>query len=560
MSEKSDANHYEGDETLREPLLEVQPVPVPAEVPVPTPIDAIPVPIPVPVDDVEASASTSTNGVISIDIDESDWEHGEVQPTGIRDAFWAFLFIVHFCAIATLSVMGIVNFANKHDWSPMDDDVSTDDDDSGDGALDLIVTLLFLMGVFFVVPAVLVSLLLGPLSSMLIQLSLVMSPLSFFITFVASFLSMNCPVAFFSLIMAVVGVYYAVQIWHKIPFATAHLQVALAAIKDNHGLWILSYLTLFKSYLWILLWTFAVVQVVVFSPNWIHDNCSPDNDEDCPVSTRGKFLFVGMLLSLFWTSQVVSGIFRTTVAGVVGTWWFDPVEARSASASGQGGCFSYCCGCSPAIWKSWVRSSFYSLGSVAFGSLLVGILKLLQIFVRCGRQQRDQQRRMRGIEGTDFVFCLLQFVVDHLERLVEYVNIWAYVYVGLYGYDYWTAGKQVAGLFKARGWSVIINDNLMGRSLSMMSLFICLITGLLGLVLGFVKFNMLTAIWYSVMGFILGGASCQVLFGVVTSAVNTVMVCFAESPNQLLQNDHDPKHFSQLVDAYRKAYPDECGF
>ena len=167
---------------------------------------------------------------------------------------------------------------------------------------------------------------------------------------------------------------------------------------------------------------------------------------------------------------------------------------------------------------------------------------------------------MRGIEGTDFLFCFLQFVVDHLERLLEYFNTWAYVYVGLYGYDYLTAGKQVAGLFKARGWEVIINDNLVSRSLSMMSLFIMSVTGCVGLLLGFVLLGYKGAFQAFALGFLLGGSSCQVLFGVVTSAVNTVVVCFAESPNQLLQNGHDPQHFSELVEGYRKAYPNNCGF
>jgi len=550
MTKKTDAN-YEGDEALREPLLEVTPVPIPVSVPIeaeamPMPLQPPPpVPMPIPVDDVEASTATS----MSIDIDESDWEHGEIQPTGIRDPFWAVLFVVHFGFVCTLGIMGMIKMINDgSEWLPSSDSDDSSDDEDYDRRLFFFI--LALLGTVFAVPAVLVALLLGPFSSMLIQISLVMSPLSFFITFVGAFVTMNCPVAFFSLIMSLIGVFYAVRVWHKIPFATANLQVALAAVKDNHGLWAIAYVTTFKSYAWIFLWTCAVVQMVVYTPEWIYDDCTPDEDNYCPLSTRGKLIAFGMLLSLFWTSQVISNIFRTTIAGVVGTWWFDPMEA-------QGG---KCCGCSPAIYKSWIRSKFYSLGSIAFGSLLVGILKVLQLVVRCGRQQRDQQRRMRGIEGTDFAFCLLQFVVDHLERLVEYVNVWAYVYVGLYGYDYWTAGKQVAGLFKARGWEVIINDNLIGRSFSLMSLFICFSTGLVGLLLGFVLLGPVGGFQAFLLGFLLGGSSCQVLFGVVTSAVNTVMVCFAESPNQLLQNNHDPKHFSQLVDAYRQAYPNDCGF
>ena len=441
-------------------------------------------------------------------------------------------------------------------------DDSTDDDNSN---LQVFWFILALLGTVVAVPSLLLNLLLGAFSNMLIQISLVFSPVSFFVAFIGSFVTMNCPAALFSLIMSVVGIYYAVSVWHKVPFAAANLKIALSSIKDNHGLWIIAYLVTFKSYIWIFLWTCAVTELVVFSPQWIyHGDCSFSDDnysdnDNCTLSTRGHIIGIGMFLSLYWTSQVIFNVFHTTIAGVVGTWWFDPQEARSASAGGQGGCLA-CCGFSPAIWNSWIRSGVYSFGSIALGSLLVGILKVLQLFVRCGRQQRDQQRRMRGIEGTDFLFCFLQFVVDHLERLLEYFNTWAYVYVGLYGYDYLTAGKQVAGLFKARGWEVIINDNLVLRSLTMMSLFIMTVTGFVGLLLGFVMLGLKGAFQAFILGFILGGSSCQVLFGVVTSAVNTVVVCFAESPNQLLQNGHDPQHFTELVEAYRKAYPNDCGF
>lgn len=305
---------------------------------------------------------------------------------------------------------------------------------------------------------------------------------------------------------------------------------------------------------------------MIFSPSWVYDcsnsSINDDTTNDCRVSTQGKFIAIGMLLSFFWTIQVVQNIFHTTIAGVVGTWWFDPEEAQSAAARGDGGCCS-CCGCSPAIYNSLHRSIIYSFGSICFGSLLVGIVQVLQFIVRFGRGQRDQQRRrfrqQRRIEATDFMFCLLQYLVDALEHLLEYFNTWAFVYVGLYGYDYWTAGKEVAALFKARGWSVIINDQLIARSLSMMSLLIGLITGLVGVLLGLVFLGPFGAVPAFFLGAILGGASSGILFGVVTSAVNTVVVCFAASPNQLRIN-HDPELSHDLIEAWRKAYPQDCGF
>lgn len=589
MSGNTNKNDSHTGDALRVPLLEVQPVPSPVPVPVVVSVgddlEALPIPRARPLEVVGNGTSTGGNDssnnsninnnnnnnirnttamATAVNIDESDWDHGVVQPKACRDCLWGFLFLLQLAVVATLSVMGIRN-AIKHGSEWIDDG----DDDGGSGGQDdkfnkhAILFVVSLLSIVIAVPSILLNLLLGPFSSMLIQISLVVSPLSMFVGFVVSLITMNCPVALFSLIFFVMGVFYATSVWHKVPFATANLTIALASIKDNHGLWILAYAVTFKSYAWIVLWCSAVLEMVYFSPEWVYD-CGSDSDDwsnaICTISTRGKFLAFGMLLSLFWTCQVISNMFHTTIAGVVGTWWFDPEEARSASAQGRsGGLFGFC-GCSPAIWNSYLRSGIHSLGSIAFGSFLIAVLKVVQIVVRCGRQQRDAQRRARSIQGTDFLFCLLQYFVDQLERLMQYVNVWAFVYVGLYGYDYWTAGKQVATLFKARGWDVIITDNLVSRSLSMMSLLISGITGLLGMVVGFFLLGTAEAMQGLVLGFLLGGSSCQILFGVVTSAVNTVVVCFAESPNHLNQNGHDPEHFPGLVQAYRTAYPNECGF
>lgn len=547
---------------LREPLLEVEPVPMPVTVAMSDDIEIASDVVPL------APSSTVPPGdgndgtiidVMHVDvvINENEWDHGEVQPKAYRDWFWAVLFLAQFLVVSAVGVMGVRNYIKSPDFYPSDDDDSTPFDQKH-----AIVFLAVLPCTVVVLPSVIINLLLVAFSSMLIQISLLIAPTGYLIAFISSILTMNCPTALFCLVMFLVSAYYATSVWHKIPFATANVKVALASIRDNHGLWILAYVSTLKSYAWFFLWGAAAVEMHYFSPNWIY-NCTTATDyphEDvCYATTRGKAIIVGMLLSLLWTHEVIKNVFHTTIAGVVGTWWFDPEEARSASARGGSTGFFGCCGCSAAILDSWTRSAFYSLGSIAVGSLLVGILKVLSLALRCGRQQQEQQRRQHGVQGTGFVFCLLQFFVDHLERLLNYFNVWTYVYVGLYGYDYLTAGKQVATIFRARGWDVIITDNLVARSLSMMTNLIILIMGFIGVLLAL----LVDTNWIFAglgIGIVLGGMSCQILFGVVTSAVNTVVVCFAESPNQLNQNGHDPKYFRELIEGYRKAYPDECGF
>eukprot|EP00536_Pseudo-nitzschia_multiseries_P010956 jgi/Psemu1/289398/fgenesh1_pg.353_\ len=491
---------------------------------------------------------------LSTQFDESGWDHGEIQASGCRDCFWGFLFLLQLAVVLTLAVMGIQHTIKEGaEWMP-------DDDDSGDDTdRKPLWFILALIGSAIAISSFLTNVLLGPFASMLIQISLVLPPLFMLVTAVLSLLTFNVPVAFFSLIMSAMGAYFAFYTWNKIPFATANLKIALSAIQENHGLWILAYAVSVKAYVWALLWAMAVSELFHFSQSWVMD-CSVDETGEvvCHMTTKSNFIALGMLLSLLWTNQVLNNIFHTTIAGVVGAWWFDPEESRSAQGCGR-------CGCNAAIYNSWVRSSFHSFGSICFGSLLVGILQVLHLIVRCGRKRREEQRRLRGDgpNATDFLCCLLQFVVEKMEYIMEYFNSWAFVYVGLYGYDYWTAGKQVSTLFGARGWSVIVTDQLVARSLSMMSWMISFITGLVAIVLGFVILEASqatkAAVPSFVFGVILGRASCQVLFGVVTSAIDTVVVCFAESPNQL-RNNHNPELFRDMVQAWRKAYPEECGF
>lgn len=40
--------------------------------------------------------------------------------------------------------------------------------------------------------------------------------------------------------------------------------------------------------------------------------------------------------------------------------------------------------------------------------------------------------------------------------IIEYLNKWAYVYVGLYGYSYLEAGRNVITLFENKGWTAIV--------------------------------------------------------------------------------------------------------
>mmetsp|Transcript_33652 Transcript_33652/g.77658 ORF Transcript_33652/g.77658 Transcript_33652/m.77658 type:complete len:140 (+) Transcript_33652:1217-1636(+) len=116
----------------------------------------------------------------------------------------------------------------------------------------------------------------------------------------------------------------------------------------------------------------------------------------------------------------------------------------------------------------------YSFGSVCFGSLLAAIVEALKKLVQMERNENND---------CQVLLCLIQCILQILEDIIEYFNKWAMVYVGLYGFGYLDAGKNVIALFKARGWTTVITDDLGSRAISFLALVLSLFIGGLGLVL-----------------------------------------------------------------------------
>jgi len=215
-----------------------------------------------------------------------------------------------------------------------------------------------------------------------------------------------------------------------------------------------------------------------------------------------------------------------------GTWWFVPEEGKACCSSG--------------VYNSLYRSLTTSFGSICFGSLVVAIVQALRQMVHSARQQEG------GI-----LLCLLECIIACIEDIIEYFNKWAFVYVGLYGYSYFEAGKNVFSLFRNRGWDAIIADNLVGNALFLVSLVVGGLTGGVGIAIAATPIlddaaGNATLITFFI-GFLVGLVICSVLMSVVGSGVNTVIVLYAEAPAEFQQNY--PELSNQMREAWQKVYP-----
>ena len=145
-----------------------------------------------------------------------------------------------------------------------------------------------------------------------------------------------------------------------------------------------------------------------------------------------------------------------------------------------------------------------------------------------------------------------------MESIVEYFNKWAFIYVGLYGYPYLEAGKNVFTLFKNRGWEAIIADDLVSNTLFFVSVVVGGLAGAVGLILS------KTTDWFEqaasngeaasfTLGFVIGLVLTSIAMSAIASGVNAVIVLFAEAPAEFEQNH--PERSQKMRETWRATYP-----
>lgn len=311
--------------------------------------------------------------------------------------------------------------------------------------------------------------------------------------------------------------------WSRIPFAATNMITAGTAIKANIGVAFFALFFAALQVVWLVLWS------VAYSGVW--DVTYVCGNDGCDVNYGYLFL---LFVSLFFTQQVLQYSVHVIVAGTVATWWVAPNES---------GC------CSKGVCHSFIRTISTSFGSICLGSLLVAIIRALQMLANTARSNGD----------GGFLVCIAECILSCLASCLEYFNKWAYIYVGIYGTSYKDSAVAVMQLFADRGWDAVIADDLVGNAILLTSIVAGLIIGAIGI--GYAsanaEFSNIAAdnSWVAfLIGFTAGLSICSILLGTIASGVNAVIVLFAEKPREFEQNH--PELSRDMREKWHEFYPE----
>lgn len=341
-------------------------------------------------------------------------------------------------------------------------------------------------------------------------------------------------------IFALINVCYIYAVQNRIAFASANLKIASTAVHKYKSILLIPVLMMIVGIVLFAIWGMGALGIYQFARE--HDAHCKEIEEHGGMCGGGGMTvaLVLLLIALYWGQQVTSNVVVTTTSGTVASWWYSSNPPNVVSG---------------ALYRSMTTS----FGSICYGSLIVAILQALDTIAR---SLQDKAREDNNA-GLACLACLADCILNCLQSIMQYFNKWAYVYVGIYGYDFRTSGKAVMDLFRHRGWTAVINDDLTGSAMALGSFGVALLTAGAGLLIAAVAPEAWTHplgseygkyLVFGLFGFFIGMSMALVLSAVISTALSTVFVCFAEDP-AALRATHTQEH-NDLVSAWKQFHPD----
>ena len=154
-------------------------------------------------------------------------------------------------------------------------------------------------------------------------------------------------------------------------------------------------------------------------------------------------LFLAHLFGCLWMMQFVSGCQQIIIAGAISRWYFTRGEDRLKKKKKTFAIASFTleCSISPAF-RATGDLILYHLGTVAFGSLVIGVIQTL----RFGIAYIQKYLRGNQSEYAEKIAKALRCCLACFEKFMKFINRNAYICASMYGFSFFQSGKKALTL------------------------------------------------------------------------------------------------------------------
>ncbi|KAK4285461.1 hypothetical protein QN277_002155 [Acacia crassicarpa] len=295
---------------------------------------------------------------------------------------------------------------------------------------------------------------------------------------------------------------YACWVYNRIKFCCKILSLSLQSVSKFPDLNYPSYCMLGASFLWMTLWTVAVIGAMNF--------------------VVPPLIIMVLMLSLAWITEVMRNVVNITVSRVISLYYLRGMQSST----------KFC----------FLRAVTRNLGSACLGSLFVPTIEALRIIAR----------GLNLLEGQDeFLFCCAHCCLRVMESIFRNGNSWAYVQIAAYGKSFVTASRDTWALFEKEKIEHLVNSDITSS--------VCFLTGVCSGSICVIVVAAWTAKVHhtftatlSLLTFFIGYLLTRIAMAVPHACVSCYYVCYAENPENRLF-DKTIKDRLDLLETHKDA-------
>ncbi|TRY64316.1 hypothetical protein TCAL_04623 [Tigriopus californicus] len=235
------------------------------------------------------------------------------------------------------------------------------------------------------------------------------------------------------------------------------------------------------------------------------------------TTPMANYLQIFNVFGLLWGLFFVSAMEEMVMAGAFAAWYwtFDKKNLPSAP-----------------LTRSFGRTFRYHLGTLAFGSLIIAIIRMIRLVIEFIEQKMKEHRQDNPLVKA--ILCMCRCCFWCLETFMKFINRNAYIMTAIYGRNFCWSAKEAFSLLMRNIARVAVLDKITDFLLLLGKL---VIVGTMGVLSFYIFSGRIDKIqvedlnYYFVPVFVIIVGSffiADVFFDVYEMAVDTLFLCFLE--------------------------------
>ncbi|XP_044728257.1 choline transporter-like 2 [Chrysoperla carnea] len=229
-----------------------------------------------------------------------------------------------------------------------------------------------------------------------------------------------------------------------------------------------------------------------------------------------KYLHITNIVVFIWAMFFVSALGEMILAGTFASWFWTFNKHNVPSCT---------------LFKSIYRTFRYHLGTIAFGSLVITICRIIRLIL----EYIDQKLKKWDNVVTKAIIKMFKCCFWCFEKFIRFINQNAYIVCAIYGTNFCSSAKEAFGLLVRNAIRVFVLDKVTDFLFFLAKVFITLAITFASyyfIVYRHNDDNEPSELHYSIVPVILIGLGtyfiASVFFSVYGMAVDTLFMCFLE--------------------------------